>query len=227
MLLNAFTTSIAALAFASTAAAAPRNIPRDNADLVSKLRQADTAVDRYPLLPNNSDFVFDFTDHPLSMANAKAFPALVGSGVSIAYGTIEACGMASLHIHPRSSEIFVVTKGKLITEMIPEGGVLDSNTKKPRVIVTTLSANQTTIFPQGSFHTQMNPFCEPASAVAAFPSEDPGAALVVPQAFELTDEVVANSFGGALSAEDIKRVREAVPMGGTFDVAACRKKCGL
>ena len=138
--------------------------------------------------------------------------------------------MASLHIHPRSAEIFVVLQGRVLTEMIPEGGVLDTtdpDNVKPRVIRTELTANQTTIFPQGSFHAQMNPDCTPAFAVAAFASDDPGAALVVPQAFEQSDEFVLNSFGGALSAEDLARFRAAVPQGAFFDVEACRRRCGL
>lgn len=134
--------------------------------------------------------------------------------------------MASLHIHPRSAEIFVVLAGRVITQMIPEGGVTDAD-GKPRLIRTELTANQTTIFPQGSFHAQMNPECTPAFAVAAFASDDPGAALVVPQAFEQSDDFVVNSFGGALSAEDLAKFRAAVPQGPFFDVQACRKRCGL
>jgi oxalate decarboxylase/phosphoglucose isomerase-like protein (cupin superfamily) len=188
------------------------------------------------------------------MANRKTFPALVGTDIALAITAIEGkyptkgktplspgtlstnqphktgCSMASLHIHSRSAEIFVVLQGRVLTEMIPEGGVLDTtdpDNVKPRVIRTELTANQTTIFPQGSFHAQMNPDCTPAFAVAAFASDDPGAALVVPQAFEQSDEFVLNSFGGRLSAEDLARFRAAVPQGAFFDVEACRKKCGL
>ncbi|AEO54554.1 hypothetical protein MYCTH_2297239 [Thermothelomyces thermophilus ATCC 42464] len=134
--------------------------------------------------------------------------------------------MASLHIHPRSAEIFVVLSGRVVTEMIPEAGVLGAD-GRPRTIRTELAANQTTIFPQGSFHAQYNPDCAPALAVAAFSSDDPGAALVVPQAFEQTDDFVVNSFGGVISAADLARFRAAIPQGAIFDVEACRKKCGL
>lgn len=134
--------------------------------------------------------------------------------------------MASLHIHPRSAEIFVVLEGRVQTEMIPEGGAVDAD-GKPRTIRTELSANQTTIFPQGSFHAQLNKECEPALAVAAFSSDDPGAALIVPQVFQQSDEFVLNSFGGALSAEDLAKFRAAIPQGAFFDVEECRKRCGL
>lgn len=134
--------------------------------------------------------------------------------------------MASLHIHPRSAEIFVVLEGRIYTEMIPEGGVLDGD-NKPRVIRTELRANQTTVFPQGSFHAQMNPDCSPALTVAAFASDDPGAALVVPQLFTQTDEFVVNSFGGSISAEELAGFRDAIPKGAFFEVEECRKRCGL
>ncbi|KAG7294589.1 hypothetical protein NEMBOFW57_004665 [Staphylotrichum longicolle] len=160
------------------------------------------------------------------MANRKTFPALVGTGISLAIADVKACSMASLHIHPRSAEIFVVLSGRVYTEMIPEGGVLDAD-GKPRVIRTELRANQTTIFPMGSFHAQMNPDCTPALIVAAFASDDPGAALVVPQAFEQTDEFVLDSFGGAISVEELARFRQAIPQGAFFEVEECRKRCGL
>ncbi|KAH6854777.1 RmlC-like cupin domain-containing protein [Chaetomium sp. MPI-CAGE-AT-0009] len=185
-----------------------------------------SAVDRYQILTKDDDFLFDFNTAPFPMANRKTFPALVGTDIALAITAIEGCSMASLHIHPRSAEIFVVLAGRVITQMIPEGGVTDGE-GRPRLIRTELTANMTTIFPQGSFHAQMNPECTPALAVAAFASDDPGAALVVPQAFQQSDEFVVNSFGGALSAEDLARFRAAIPQGPFFDVEACRKRCGL
>src|SRR5690349_19694812 len=134
--------------------------------------------------------------------------------------------MASLHIHPRSAEIFVVLSGRVITEMIPESGVLDAN-NKPRVIRTELTANQTTIFPQGSFHAQMNPDCTSAFTVAAFASDDAGASLILPQVFTQTDDFVINSFGGAISAQDLARFKSAIPQGPFFEVEECRKRCGM
>jgi hypothetical protein len=135
--------------------------------------------------------------------------------------------MAALHIHPRAAEIFIVLQGRVITEMIPEGGVLGPDGKTPRVIRTELRANQTTIFPQGSFHAQVNPDCTPVVALAAFSSDDPGAALIVPQVFEQGDDFVLPAFGGALSAEELKKFREAIPKGAFLEVEACKKRCGF
>ncbi|KAH6630583.1 RmlC-like cupin domain-containing protein [Chaetomium sp. MPI-SDFR-AT-0129] len=199
----------------------------------AQLQLADTAVDRYDILSKDSDFVFDFNTATLPMANRKSFPALVGTNIALAVNPIDPCSMASLHIHPRSAEIFVVLAGTIDTEMIPEGGVLTTSssdgTVTPRVIHTTLHANQTTIFPQGSFHAQFNNQCTPALAVAAFSSDDPGAALVLPQALDQSpDEWVLNSFGeGAVTKEELERFRAKVPRGAFFDVKECRERCGL
>lgn len=62
--------------------------------------------------------------------------------------------MAFLHLHPRASELFAVTSGRVVTEMVPEAGVVTADGKQ-RVIRTDLSAGMLTIFPQGSFHTQV------------------------------------------------------------------------
>ncbi|KAK4151709.1 Spherulin-1A [Chaetomidium leptoderma] len=201
-------------------------MPAPMTTIPAQLQLADTAVDRYQILPKDEDFVFDFNTATFPMANRKTFPALVGTGVSLAIAEIKGCTMASLHIHPRAAEIFVVLAGRVYTETVPEGGVLDAD-GKPRVIRTELTANQTTIFPQGSFHAQMNPDCTPALTVAAFASDDPGAALILPQAFTQTDDFVVNSFGGAISVEDLARFRDAIPQGAFFEVEECRKRCGM
>lgn len=133
--------------------------------------------------------------------------------------------MASLHIHPRSAELFVVLSGHITAEMAPESGVVDDD-GKPRVIRTELDPGMMTVFPQGSFHTQINTNCDPALTVASFASEDPGASLVAPQTFALGDDFVVNSFGGSIAGEDIDAIRDAIPQGALFMVEECLKKCG-
>ncbi|GAB1311484.1 hypothetical protein MFIFM68171_01694 [Madurella fahalii] len=220
MLSKFIASSAAMVALSSLVTAAPQlSIP-------AQLQLADSVADRYQILPNNEDFVFDFNTATVPIASRKNFHALVGTGLSVTVGRAEGCSMAALHIHPRSAEIFVVLEGRMYTEMIPEGGVVDAD-GKPRVIRTELRANQTTIFPQGSFHAQVNPDCTPALAVAAFASDDPGAALVVPQVFTQTDDFVLSSFGDAISPEELARFREAIPKGAILEAAECRKRCGL
>jgi hypothetical protein len=97
-----FTSTVisAILAFASFSEAAPRNTRRSYSEapsLTAQLRLADTAADRFALLPNDKDFVFDFNtkqENPgkggeLIAANRKTFPALVGTGSGMAFGRVD------------------------------------------------------------------------------------------------------------------------------------------
>lgn len=234
-----FTTNIitAILAFTSVASAAPRNTRRGaytELSLTAQLQLADTAADRFTLLPDNEDFVFDFNkeqENPgkggqIIAANRKTFPALVGTGSGMAFGRVDPCGMNTLHVHPRSAELQIVTSGRLITEMVPENGVLDKDGKR-RVIRTELRANMMTPFYQGSVHTQFNPDCEPATFVASFAAEDFGTGQVQDETFALSDDVIAATFGQSIAGEDIERVRAAIPKSIALGVDSCLKKCGI
>lgn len=215
----------------------------------------DSEIDRYSILNKDSDFVFDFKTAPFPLANRKFWPALEGTGLAFAPAVFPgnylntqrrsrvtlhhcynlcshgltlrtACSIAALHIHPRAAELFYVVSGKVQTRMVPESGVVVvPTTNKPRVIKNTLSAKQTTIFPQGAFHMQMNAECEDADVVVAFSSDDPGASLILPGAFELDDELLLKSLGGALNKGDLKRIRAVLPQGALFEVEECKKRC--
>lgn len=60
-----------------------------------------SAVDRYQLLPNDEDFIFDFnkTDGT-GFADAKTFPALVGTGASMAVAEVPGTSHKSISSHP-------------------------------------------------------------------------------------------------------------------------------
>lgn len=136
--------------------------------------------------------------------------------------------MNTLHVHPRSSEFQIVTSGRLITEMVPENGVMDPHDdKKRRVIRTELGPNQATIFPQGSVHTQFNPACEPATFIAAFNSDDFGTGQIADETFALSDDVIAATFGQSIAGEDIDYVRQAIPKSIALGVEECLATCGI
>jgi hypothetical protein len=52
------------------------------------LNSCDSFIDRYSLLPDDNDFLFSFNSTPSAMANSQTFPALTGSGVSLASAQI-------------------------------------------------------------------------------------------------------------------------------------------
>lgn len=47
-----------------------------------------SAADRYALLPDDDDWVFDFNDSDTGMANAKSFPPLVGANAAMAFAEL-------------------------------------------------------------------------------------------------------------------------------------------
>jgi hypothetical protein len=79
------------VAFATVASVALAVDTDKNADLVSKLRMANTNLDRMNLLPSDSDWFFDFTKQDkytftpggVVNANAATFPATVGQGMTM------------------------------------------------------------------------------------------------------------------------------------------------
>ena len=110
--------------------------------------------------------------------------------------------------------------------MVPESGVVSPNGTQ-RVIRTELGPGQMTVFPMGSYHTQINPDCTPAVAVASFNDEDPGAGLTAPGLFALTDEFAVPMFGQAFDGEDIDRIRHLIPQSAIFAVESCLDACKL
>ncbi|KXH68388.1 hypothetical protein CSAL01_00261 [Colletotrichum salicis] len=193
---------IAVMALSSLAMAAPHRRDNESAtglSLTAQLQLADSGAARYRLLPKDEDFIYDFNKSQVALANRQTFPAVTGLDGSMAVASLPACAMSFLHLHPRASELLVVTSGRLITEMVPEAGVLDADGKQ-RVIRADLGPNQMTVFPKGSFHTQL---------------------------FALSDDVIETSFGSSIAGEDIDRVRQAIPKNFVLKVEECLKKCGL
>ncbi|PYH31658.1 spherulin-1B precursor [Aspergillus neoniger CBS 115656] len=218
------------LALVLQARAVPHPVAkRSNSDLslTAQLRLADTAIERYKLLPNDSDFVFNFTGtEQIPVATSQNWPALVDVGAAISMSQLPACSMSFLHLHPRATELFALNSGHILSEMVPEAGVLDSNNSQ-RVIRTDLRPGQVTIYPAGSFHTQVNPDCEPANFTAAFTSDEFAVSLVAEQLFSLSDGVIARTFGQSITGDDIEKIRKAIPSDMAIKVEECLTKCGM
>lgn len=109
--------------------------------------------------------------------------------------------------------------------MVPEVAATDSEGKQ-RTISVELGPGMVTVYPAGSFHTQVNPDCEPANFTAAFNSEEFAVGLVAKQTFSFSDAVIGRTFGQSIAGEDIEKVRDAIPMTMAIAVDECLKKCG-
>ncbi|KAF7362193.1 RmlC-like cupin [Mycena venus] len=201
----------------------------DNSALITKLRDAPTAVDRINLLSDDNQFVFNFFDPAakavsgkggkIITANAATFPAVVGNGAAMAVGILEPCGMNTPHTHPRATEILFNTNGTTIrTGMITENG--------GRFIMTDLSPGGMTIFPQGSVHFQVNEGCDPAVFVAALNSEDPGALQIAQRFLGLSPDIVAATLGD-IGVEEVMGLDSMIPDNVAQSTDECLKRCKI
>jgi len=217
----------------STSTPTPTPSAAPGLSLTAQLFLADTAADRYNLLPNNSNFVFDFNQPQvgageggeLVAANRKTFPALVGTGSGMAVGRVKPCGMNTPHVHPRATELQIVTVGRLVTATVPENGVNTGASR--RVIENTITPYQMTPFPMGSIHTQFNPDCTDAVFVASFNSEDFGTGQAADELLAMSDDIVGAALGQSIDGADIDKVRHMIPVNIALGVEQCLQQCGI
>jgi len=248
--------SVALLALASSALAAPRPNPTvekrqgeavpfgeepsptytgrayGNLELIASLITAPLQLDRIALL-KDEDFVFDFRN-PLGtiqvatgnagrvvVANRKTFPALIGTGSSMAMGFLGPCGFNTPHVHPRATELNVPILGNLRASLVLENGV--------RVINSNITTFQMHVFPQGAIHQEFNPDCGNTIFVAGFNNEDPGTSQVADNFFKLPSDVITAAVGGniVVDGRDIEQFKTMIPKNVAIGVEECLKKCGL
>jgi len=192
------------------------------------LRLAATAVDRVNLLPNDTQFVFNFFDPAakaaagaggkIVLANAATFPAVVGNGAAMAVGFLDACAINTPHTHPRATEIQFSVNGTIRTGMITENN--------SRFIMTEINPGGITIFPQGSIHFQANEGCEPALFVSSFNSEDPGVLQAGQRFLGLSPDIVAATLGD-IGVEAVEGLDEIIPDSIALGTDECLKRCGI
>lgn len=202
----------------------------NSASLVSQLLTAATEVDRIKLLSQDSDFVFDFENPPVTttttsstggkivVANRASFPALVGAGIAMAIGFIGPCGMNTPHTHPRATEVFFAVNGTFEVGFIQENGA--------RFVNNTLNPGQATVFPMGSIHYQANLGCDPVLFVAGLSNEDPGTSQIAQNFFKIDPEILSATLGG----EDIKTINQTIsniPANVALGLQSCQQTCGL
>ncbi|KZV80986.1 RmlC-like cupin [Exidia glandulosa HHB12029] len=197
--------------------------------LPSELQQAATQVQRISLLKDDADFVFNFIDpsKPLEVVGAgghtthaarDTFPALVGTGMAMTLGFLDACSINTPHTHPRATEFNLVMNGTLRAGFLAENGA--------RFIMNDVPALSATIFPQGAIHFEANLGCEPVIFIAAFNNEDPGVLQIAQRFFGLPGSVIGASLGG-LGVEEIEKLAGLIPDNIALGVKECFDHCGL
>ena len=207
---------------------------RDTSDLRTRLRNANTAVERTLILSENGNasFAFDFNNPPngsasvfptgkLVKANIATFPALTGVSSSLVVATVGPCGVVAPHVHPRGDEFLVVSEGRLFTQFLSETGSV--------LVTNELQTYVGTVFPKGSIHFEYNPDCTEAKFIAAFNDNDAGSTLVAPAFFSLEDGSVLTALGGMAMFPDtgLDSVRQSMPRTAIYGVQSCMAQCGI
>ncbi|KAI0599373.1 RmlC-like cupin domain-containing protein [Biscogniauxia sp. FL1348] len=189
------------------------------------------------VLTSDGDFLFDFgasrrngpgPGGEIVLANRKTFPALTRSGVGMAVGFLGPCGFNTPHVHNRATELLVVTRGQVVSEMILENGaVASSSSSSPRNVVNTLSELQATPFYPGALHSQFNPGCDDAVFVAPFSSDDPGVETMAQAYLALGTDTVRAAAGNQIDGADVDRFRGLLSENVAQGVEACLRTCGI
>ncbi|KAI1470243.1 RmlC-like cupin domain-containing protein [Daldinia caldariorum] len=221
-----------------TPAPAPAPAPATPTGL-SKVQQillSDTRADAVNnVLKDDADLVFDFNKArkfgpgkggEIVTANRKAFPALADTGIGMAVGFLGPCGFNTPHVHNRATELLVVTKGKVVSEMVVENGVEDAD-KKPRDITNTIEELQATPYFMGALHTQFNPTCDDVTFIAPLSSDDFGANTIAQAYFALGDDTIRAAAGNSIDGADVDKFRGLLSTNVALGVEQCLKACGI
>ncbi|KAH9891506.1 RmlC-like cupin domain-containing protein [Xylariomycetidae sp. FL2044] len=197
---------------------------------------SDARVDAFnDVLQDDKDFVFDFIDKKtggpgeggeIVPANRKTFPALTNTGIGMAVGFLGPCGFNTPHIHPRATELLVVIKGEIVSEMVIENGVNNAQ-KGPRNIINKLTELQMTPYYQGAIHTQFNPSCDATVFIAPQSSEDFGTNTVAQAFFALQDKTIDATFGNQIDGADIDKYRDFLSVNVAKGVEECLAACKI
>jgi hypothetical protein len=193
--------------------------PKYTTSQLNQVKLAYTEIERLGLIRSfgNTDdyFKFDLTpDGSQSnaanglggqgyLAEVSNFPVLMGTGLSVAIGYLNPCGLDSMHIHNRATEIVTLVKGtSLKTGFVLEDGfgmffdiqsppVLDQTNKIADLpVYTEIGLYQGTIRPQGSIHWEFNDHCDSAVFVASLSNEDPGVSRTAQNFFINPQQIV-------------------------------------
>jgi len=212
-------------------------IPRDtnsSLSLTERLELASTQIARIQLLADNggnSSFKFSFNNPPAGAvaenttsgsvvaAVGASFPALIGLDASLVKFSLGPCAMIVPHMHPRADEFVITVSGTIFTQFITESG--------SEIISNNISSYDSTIFPKGSIHLELNPTCKESVFLGFLNSNDPGTTLIAPGFFSLDETAVLTQLGGVVSGADLASIEKGLPAGPVAVVEQCLKACGI
>lgn len=157
------------------------------------------------------------------LAHVGNYPVLQGTGISVAMGYLNPCGLDSVHVHNRADELVTLVSGV----SLKTGFVLEDGYDQP--VMTEIGLYQTTIRPKGSLHWEFNDNCEPAAFVASLSSEDPGVSRTAQNLFINPEEIVDAdlAYPSWLNNVNTTLFRAQLPTAFAQGAKECYTRCGL
>lgn len=167
--------------------------------------------------------VFKVADSFLK-AGPKNWPILTDSGLAFNLLTLGPCGFFAPHIHPRANELFLVLEGEVNFGYILEATVFGGLTAPNPTINGTLQVQESTLFPMGSTHWQINasPTCNNATTFEAFSSDDEGAIIILNHVRN-DDRVIIPT----MNENDLGGLRAVLPPAILAEVDSCLARCNI
>ncbi|KAK6529088.1 hypothetical protein TWF694_004306 [Orbilia ellipsospora] len=217
----------------------PNPSPNVSDDLFNQLQLSRNAASRLNLLNSqgntdlwkfnfnptlNSSFASRGAGGLAVLADRSSFPALVGTGVAMAMGFLEPCGLNAAHFHPRATQLVVVASGGPLT-----AGAVWTNAASAQQFTTTVNTWEMIALPQGSIHYVFNDNCHPTITVNAFGSEDPWILNVAPSLFKLNGDILNGTLGfpAELNGGTPTEFLDNIPPSYVLGSMACLKKCRI
>ena len=201
--------------------------PLTNLQIVGKLLNAPSNIDRVNIIKDNSTFVFDFyamnasvsgVDGFESSANRYNFPVIFQSLVSTSVGFLGPCGLYSPKINVRAAQLALVIQGTIYTGFLAEDGA--------PLILNILTPGQMTYFTRASLHWLANLECFPAMYISTYNDEVPGIMGIAQNYFDLPADVVSPNLG-YLDPIDVEIIASNIPENITLGIAECVARCEL
>jgi quercetin dioxygenase-like cupin family protein len=120
-------------------------------------------------------------------------PGLNTLGISLARIDFVPGGQNPPHTHPRGSEILTVIQGTLLVGFVTSNQLLNNTLFTKQLVM-----GDVFVFPQGLIHFQLNNGKNPAVAIAALSSQNPGTITIANAVFgakpPILDEILARAF---------------------------------
>lgn len=133
-------------------------------------------------------------------ANTGNFPGTTSEGITVVRFEMVPCGVNLPHTHPRASELLSLISGGPL-----QVGFIDTSGKAHLDII---RSGDSTLFPRGLLHFEINLGTENATYVSALNSQNPGTLNAAASLFRVPELVLATALNTEFSV--LKNIAESI-----------------